>query len=340
MSEPQRYVHVGFPKSASSSLQNFYFGVHPDCLHLGLGFESKGNTYFDEGVERVSEVDIRLKKEFLWDLEACQKLMQPAFDHARENNFKAVGISNEFHSFALGNEVDTADKARRLRQLFGDGTKAIIVIREQFSFLKSLYLELLKGGYGGTYRKYLEYTYLYQVRSWCTDICYDNMYNLYVNEFGKENVCMVVFEQLKKDPAAFLTTIANSIGISTDIQEMRAVNTQAESMGWYEQLRRYNEKFPREFGTKFFEPFNMNRMRAYFHNEMGVAVPHDRLADDMLRMPINQAAQKISEISPVSDLSLKIPEGLETRMTEMFSASNRRLQDLAGFDLEQYGYRL
>lgn len=340
MSEPQRYVHIGFPKSASSSLQNFYFATHPDCLHLGLGYESKGNRYFDEGVEQVSEVDLRLKKEFLWDPEASSRLLQPAFEHAKEKNFKAVGLSNEFLSFALGNEVDTSDKARRLRQLFGEETKAIIVIREQFSFLKSLYLELLKGGYGGNYRKYLEYTYLYQVRSWFTDICYDNIYELYTNEFGTENVCMVAFEELKTEPTSFLSKIANALGIADNVTELRSVNTQAESMGWYEQLRRYNERFPREFGTRFFEPFNMNRMRAYYHNEMGVAVPHDRLADDILRLPISQAAHKINEISPIGDLNLSIPEGLEGRMSEMFSASNRRLQELAGFDLERFGYRL
>ena len=178
------------------------------------------------------------------------------------------------------------------------------------------------------------------MRSWCTDICYDNMYKLYANEFGAENVCMVVFEELKSDTPAFLSKIANSLGISDSVTELRAVNTQADSLGWYEQLRRYNERFPREFGTRFFEPFNMNRMRSYFHNELDVAVPHDRLADDMLRIPISQAAQKVNEISPIGDLSLKVPEGLGARLTKMFSESNKRLQDMAGLDLKKHGYLL
>ena len=340
MSKPKRYVHIGFPKSASSSLQNFYFAVHPECHHVGLGYESKGNVYFDEGAEQVSEVDVRLKKEFLWNAKESAKLLQPSFDYAEENNFKAVGMSNEFFSFALGNEVDTSDKARRLAQLFGKDAVVFIVIREQFSFLMSLYLELLKGGYGGTYRKYLEYTYLYQVRSWCTDICYDNIYKCYADIFGKENVCLLVFEELKSNPESFFSQIADRLGIENSITEMRKTNEQKETLGWYEQLRRYNERFPREFGTRFFEPFNMNRMRSYFHNELNVAVPHDRLADDMLRMPISQAAHKINEISPIGDINLNLPEGLHGLLSEMFASSNKRLEKMTGLKLKEFGYQL
>ncbi len=340
MSKPKRYVHIGFPKSASSSLQNFYFAIHPECFHLGLGFESKGNSYSDEGVEQVSEVDLRLKKQFLWDVDASTKLLKPGFRHAEQEKYKAVGLSNEFLSFALGNEVDTADKARRIHQLFGPDTVIIIIIREQFSFLKSLYLELLKGGYGGTYRKYLEYTYLYQVRSWCSDICYDNIFQCYSDLFGKNNVCILPFEELKSNSGAFLSKIANALGIEDNISELKKVNSQSESLSWYEQLRRYNERFPREFGTRFFEPFNMNRMRSYFHNELNVAVPHDRLADDMLRIPIAQAAQKINEISPIGDIDLNVPENLKNLFTEMFAASNKRLEMATGLKLGEFGYRL
>ncbi|MEP5624755.1 MAG: hypothetical protein ABJP82_19480, partial [Hyphomicrobiales bacterium] len=240
MSEPRKYLHVGYPKSASTSLQNFYFATHPDCYHLGLGYESRGNRYIDDDVEMVSEIDIRLKKEFLYNPEQSKARLQPHFDAAAEQGFKAVGLSNEFFSFALGNEVDTADKARRLHGIFGDNTTVIIVVREQFTLLRSLYLEMLKGGYGGTYRKYLEYTLLYQVRSWCYDFCFDRIYETYENLFGKENICIIPFEILKQDSAAFLGEIAHSIGIDDSITEMRSVNQQSETKGFYEQLRRYN----------------------------------------------------------------------------------------------------
>lgn len=340
MSTPRKYVHIGFPKSASTSLQNFYFAVHPDCYHLGLGYQSKGNRYIDDNVEMVSEIDVRLKKQFLYDADVSRARLEPHFAEAAKQNFKAVGLSNEFFSFALGNEVDTYEKAVRLRGLLGEDAVVVIVIREQFSMLKSLYLELITGGYPGTYRKYLEYTLLYQVRSWCLDFCYDKIFETYANLFGTDNVCMVPFELLRKDSSEFLGTISGKMGIDHSVTEMRSVNQAKETLGFYEQLRRYNEKFPHEFGSLFFEPFNMNRMRSYFHNELGLAVPHDRLADDFVRGSMMQAATKFSQISLLPDISLSIPSAIDAELDKIYRPSNNRLQKLSGLDLSEYGYRL
>ena len=111
---PRKYVHIGFPKSASTSLQNFYFPNHEDIHHLGNGFQGKGNAYIDEDVEMVCEVDVRLKKQFLYDANLSRARLKPHIAEAKKLGAKAVGISSEFFSFALANEVDTAEKAKRL----------------------------------------------------------------------------------------------------------------------------------------------------------------------------------------------------------------------------------
>lgn len=337
-STPTRYVHIGFPKSASTSLQNFYFPKHDQIYHMGNGYEARGNAYVDEDVEMVCEVDVRYKKEALWNPELSAARLKPHFDYAAEQGFGAVGVSSEFFCFALANEVDTAEKARRLRTVMGEGTKVFIIVREQYSLLRSLYLELLKGGYPGTYRKYLEYTLLYQVRSWCYDFCFDILYDLYAKEFGEENVCMLPFETLKQDNSAFLKRIADHLGVDHTVTELKSVNVAKDSLGFYEQIRRYNERFPHEFGSAFFEPFSMNRMRAYFHNELELAVPHDRLADDFMRMPFNQAAEKFSNASPLADIDLRFPAGLKAEFDAIYGPSNQRLNERLDDDLTSLGY--
>ena len=337
---PTRYVHIGFPKSASTSLQNFYFPAHSQIYHLGNGFESKGNSYIDEDVEMVCEVDVRLKKQFLFDADVSRKRLEPHFDHAAKEKFKATGISSEFFCFALGNEVDTAEKARRLHAVMGKDTKVIIVIREQFSLLKSLYLELLKGGYPGTYRKYLEYTLLYQVRSWCYDFCFDHLFETYADLFGADNVKILPFEVLKQKPELFLKDLSTALGCDHKVKKIKSVNTQSPTLGFYEQLRRYNERFPHEFGGLFYEPFSMNRMRAYFHNELELEVPHDRLADDFMRMPFNQAAEKFSNISPLPDINLEFPKVLKDEFLKIYKPANKRLEKLSGLDVKSLGYQL
>lgn len=338
--EPRRYVHIGFPKSASTSLQNFYFPNHPEIYHMGNGYEGKGNAYIDDDVEMVCEVDVRLKKNFLWDADVSRKRLEPHFAAAKEEGFKAVGISSEFFSFPLANEVDTAEKARRLHQIMGDNTTVVIIIREQFSLLKSLYLELIKGGYPGTYRKYLEYTLLYQVRSWCHDFCFDNLFEIYAEYFGAKNVCMVPFEKLKKDTPAFLGELSKAIQIGHEVKELRSVNQASDTLGFYEQLRKYNEKFPHEFGSAFYEPFSMNRMRAYFHNELELAVPQERLADDFMRIPFSQAATKFNNIAPSKDIDLNFPKALKEEFMKIYVPANQRLQKISKLDVAQYGYQV
>ncbi|MEL7274765.1 MAG: hypothetical protein AAGK33_15175 [Pseudomonadota bacterium] len=335
---PTRYVHIGFPKSASTSLQNFYFPKHEQIYHMGNGYEGRGNAYVDEDVEMVCEVDIRYKRECLWDPQLSAERLAPHFQYAVDEGYKAVGISSEFFCFPLSNEVDTAEKARRLKHVLGDGAKVVIIIREQYSLLKSLYKEMLKGGYPGTYRKFLEYTLLYQVRSWCYDFCFDILYDHYADLFGEENVCMIPFEILKQDNSIFLGRISDALGIDHTITELKSVNEAKDSLGFYEQLRRYNERFPHEFGSAFYEPFSMNRMRAYFHNELELAVPHDRLADDFMRMPINQAAEKFTGMSPLADIDLRVPKGLKDQFDAIYGPSNQRLNERLGDDMAKLGY--
>ena len=340
MKSPRKYVHIGYPKSASTALQNFYFSKHPECYHMGNGYKSQGNKYVDEGIEIVAEVDIRFKKQFLYDEKVSLSRLQPHFDEAAEQGFKAVGLSSEFFCFPLGNEVDTVEKATRLRGLFGPHTVIVISIREQFSLLKSLYLEMLQGGYPGTYRKFLEYTLLYQVRSWCYDFCYDKIFDTYANLFGKKNVCMIPFELLKESPTVYLGSIAKSLGIENSITELRNVNQKREAPGYYEQLLRFNARFPREYGSKFYEPFSMNRMRAYFHEELELAVPHDRLADDFLRIPISQSALKFMKISQLGDIDLNVPKPIEEELLKIYGPSNSRLQEISGLDVAKHGYKM
>jgi hypothetical protein len=79
-------------------------------------------------------------------------------------------------------------------------------------------------------------------------------------------------------------------------------------------------------------------MRTHFHNELGLAVPHDRLADDLLRVPILQAARQATQLSKVAELDLTFPAGLRERFDVMFGASNARMSDHLGRDLGACGY--
>ena len=334
----RKYIHIGLPKCASTSLQNSFFSNHPELLHLGSGFNGITGRYIGRDIARAVESDLRFKKEFLWRPEAITDVFAVHFKRAAEQrDCRAVGLSSEFLGFTLGNEIDVTAKASRLRQVFGENTSVIIVIREQMDLLESLYREMIKGGYPGTYRNFLEYTLLYQDRNWCHDFCFDRLVNLYSGLFGEERVIVLPFEQLLQDQSMFLQLICDGLGISRFEQPL-AVKNAASSPAELELIRRCNEKWPHEFGSAFFQPFHATRLKAWFEDELGVKVPQDRLLDDAVRGALGEITRQMLAQGNVTPLDTKVPEALGTRLREIYGASNRRLAERVDFNLSEYGY--
>ncbi len=337
----RRYVHIGYPKSASTTIQNTFLGLHPGLYHLGNGFQGKNNTYADDGIEWVAETVLRYRKDFLYD---PVKTREPFLEHfeiaEKDDKYKAVGFSSEFFCFTLGQEIDVTAKAKRLHDIFGDNTCIIFVFREQFSLLKSLHLEMVRGGYYGTFRKFMEHTYLFQDRNWCRDFCFDQIFELYAGLFGKENVCAIPFEIIKESQTQFTDMICKGIGVEPMEKELPSLNKGREDKGFYEHLRRLNEKARHEFGGAFYEPFQATRMRTWFHNELGIAIPGERMVDYSMLMPLGQGARQLQDRMPLPDIDQTMPKAIEERLAAIYAPSNRRLAELTGFDLAKYKYRM
>ena len=158
--------------------------------------------------------------------------------------------------------------------------------------------------------------------------------------FGKKNVCAVPFELLKKSQTDFLRAICDGIRVSAVDITLPSLNQARENRGFYEHLRRLNEKCHREFGSAFYEPFSAMRLRTYFHNELGVAIPGERLSDDAMRRPLGQAAVALQDHNPLPDIDLAMPKALEERLAAIYGPANAALAELTGWDLAEYGYRL
>jgi hypothetical protein len=322
-------------------LQISFFADHPQLYHLGNGHAGRNNRYIDDAVTSVAEVDLRYKKNYLFDAAKSRAALASHIDAAQaDDRVKAVGMSSEFLCFTLGNEIDVVDKAKRLKQLFGEDTCIVFVFREQISLLTSLYTELVKGGYPGTAKKFFEYTYIYQDRNWCIDFCFDRILETYIDLLGEQNVCAIPFELLKEDETTFLSLICDKIGISPTNKAMRVLNKRGSSLGMLELTRRFNEKYQHEFGSAFFEPFNTMRMTSYLNQELGIAVPQERAIDDFIRMPLSKAAAIVAKNTEVPDLDLAAPKGILERLHALYGPSNQRLAKLTGFDLSKYGYHL
>jgi hypothetical protein len=337
---PRRYVHIGYPKCASTSLQVSFFPSHPQICHLGNGYLGRPHRYIDRNVGLLAEVDLRFRRELSYDPRRGAAALQTHFGVAKALGYRAVGLSSEFLSLTLQNEIDVVTKAQRLHALFGNGTRIVMVIREQLSLLRSLYLEFVKGGYGGTYADFLRYTYLFQDRNWCTELCYDRLVIVYRSIFGAENVSVVPFEVVRDRPDDALTELCDCLGVTKTASALARINeTGRMTLSQYEGLRVMNNRYPHGCGSPFYQPFDCRRIWRYFKEELGVSLPHAHLTDDLVHKNLWQLANRPSS-HPWPDIDLTPCSSVTQKLERLYAESNRRMQDLSSVDLASLGYEI
>jgi hypothetical protein len=138
-----KYAHIGFAKSGSTWLQNELFPKHQEIFHLG---RFKGDEIIDDDIRLFLWRDIVDTPKFLWNPQTIKNVFQNYFDSAQKQGKRACGISHESFTSPISGKLDVVERAERLRAAMGRDTKIIIIIREQLSWIMSLYTGLLKEG--------------------------------------------------------------------------------------------------------------------------------------------------------------------------------------------------
>lgn len=212
-----KYAHIGYAKSASSWLQTNLFPKHKDLFHLGrsLGF-GKERENFDDTIRLFLWNDIINTPSFLWNGKKIRDTLTQYFDLAEKRRVIACGISQEMITNVLTGKIDLTERANRLCEVFGFDTKIIIVIRNQFSWIESLYKGMLKeGGLTLTYEEFLFYLYYEKDISPLYTLFYDRVYEYYAGLFGANNIHVVPFEIIKKyGIESFAEAVTTAIGVS------------------------------------------------------------------------------------------------------------------------------
>jgi hypothetical protein len=289
-----RYIHIGFPKCASTTLQLDFFGKHPQLLHLGVGY-NKDSVYWEKHIDRdvtnALEMELRYKKDLVYDAERVKKVFQKYFDIAdKDSNVSAVGISSEHLSYTFTTDIDVTQKAERLLDIFGPDTKIIIFIREQNDFIKSMYAEYIRCGYIHTFDVYLEYTYALQDLNFLSDLLYYNIYKLYSDLFGAHNIYITPFERLKDDPKNIQKELCNFLGIGfTDLpfdQENKALPIKA-----LEFTRQINNRRRHFLGNPIWDGSFNHRLTSYFTKCLKITPPANAVADFEIRTDKLREAQ-------------------------------------------------
>jgi hypothetical protein len=302
---PNLLIHIGYPKTASTWLQN--------CI-----FNGQDSPFFylpaDEGIQQFV-----LANEFSFCAEIARKSFRLYLEKA----------ANQSRIPVLSNEILTGDQIKErywgkivADRIFSTFAKAkiLVIIREQKSMILSSYREHVMQG--GT-EKLDRFIGTGHEKSGFGTICrldfleYDLLISYYQKLFGSENLLVLPFELLKNNRQAFLQQILDFVGI----KEIKNYSEQPQNIG-------YNS-----LTIEFRRRLNFVVEPAYFGSKSPPVTW--RVAQKLSRVVERVIPSKAHE-----SLEKQWKQFIKDRTERAFNESNQRTCQLIGIDLAKFGYDL
>jgi hypothetical protein len=202
-----RVVHIGFPKTATTFLQERVFPRLADRF-----------VYFDRGESAAYFEELVGYDDSVFDADGVRDRFGRAFERGPKTLFSYEPLTGAHYQSAF---VNRSQIARRLRRVGFD--RAIISVRNQFDALESSYKQYVKSGgilkldeyitFDSSKRRYLYPEYFE----------YFSMYRLYAGIFGAENVLILQYEDLAG--GSFLRQLCSFLQEATlEVARSEAVN--------------------------------------------------------------------------------------------------------------------
>ena len=197
----QPCLHVGLPKTGTTTLQQGFFDRHQDVCNLGKPFhdsriqELVANINIDDGID--------------YDPNRARALFdEVVLPHLHGDRLPV--LSNE--GFTSPASADRRLVAERLHTLFAPA-KVIITIRGQVPYLESWYLQESRHRNVMSMGQWLDREWPRRQGGIFPCLMYFELAEAYAELFGRENVAVFAFEQFRKDPATFVASVCAWLGI-------------------------------------------------------------------------------------------------------------------------------
>ena len=345
----KKYVHIGYPKNISTTLQVDYFSKHAEIYHLGTGIhhntgyiDHKTSAYFENIFFYSNQIMYEsLKKDILSHINKHYKI----FEKSGKNIF---GMSLEHISLSFTPaDIDIYLKFNRVRDIFGKNVKIIAIIRNQADLIKSLYRESIRVGYSKNFNDYIAFLYLYQNYSYFHEIAYDNVYEILTRFFNKDNIYFLPIEYFRtkdgsliqgSDQNYLIVEELNSIlGLSNIKMDLHYNNETLNKKELFQKLE-FNKKYPHELSNKTYEPVQKHRLKDYFKIILDSDVQNIYEDVKIKRLGIEMAKDIAKKDS--REVNYHADKKNLFRIKEYYEKSNTKLSQKYGVTLPNEYYNL
>jgi hypothetical protein len=200
-------IHPGMVKTATSTLQKHGFGRHPGIHLLGT---PAATEELDWAIREVGRAD-----SLYYDEAAVSDVFRRALALAPAG--RTVVLSHE--NYALYESKDKGQVGARLKTLFPDA-RILFTLRRQEDLVVSLYLTRLR--HHIERKTYLPFDEWFRVAARephltvLDDLRFQTIISHYVGLFGREQVGVLLFEELKTAPESFARRLAHFLNVDPE----------------------------------------------------------------------------------------------------------------------------
>jgi hypothetical protein len=191
-------VHVGYYKTGTTFLQEDFFDRHPHINFVGCS----SRKYHPEELLKVIYSPPQV-----WRSSIALPLVAERQNVISFESFSGGGL---WHGGG-GMSIDERT-ASRLKEVF-PRARILIVIREQFAMLKSVYWQYVWEGGTLNFSCFVDRSLADPLFFSPYHVAYDALIRRYQDLFGIENVLVLPFERLLQDQNGFVATINRFMGV-------------------------------------------------------------------------------------------------------------------------------
>lgn len=314
--------HVGYPKAASTFLQNTLFsGAHPEINPVPVMNRRKITKYDKAGFDLLFDNRPERRESYHPLSFEPLPLTDYLIDASRRSHDAVHVLSNEDwcgHPFSGG--VMGLEVLRRIR-LVAPRAKILFVVREQRSMLLSVYAHFLVRSHGSAQPKtFLHAPLSAQVPGHHPQFyCYSRLIAQYIRAFGSQNVLTIPLELLIRDPDSFANAICRFVGVA-EKGAQRSNNTNRRDYSEYSVLRRnrFLNFLGRPTAANGYSGLDLLRLRNAIVRVLALTHTASRV-DELLKRDLAIFSEHLA--GPVSE-------------------DNQKLQEMIDYDLDELGYLL
>jgi len=204
------FIHPGFAKTATTSLQELVFAHHPEIQYIGLSEKEEDVIWAIKHICFANSI--------IYD----EKKVSEVFNDTLHTFDRESPILLSHEIFANHEAKDKGLVALRLKALLPEA-KVFFTLRRQEDVLGSFYLQKLprymRENNFVPFERWLKDMTKSAHRTILDDLNYFHIVNYYAKLFGKESLRLFLFEDLQKNPVSYSRQIAEYIQVDPGIFE-------------------------------------------------------------------------------------------------------------------------